>query len=77
MLKTVGGSVAGLTTIILGWLIFSNNGYDSALLFLVGSLLLPVGVFTLGTALTGGFGEGIPTILRHYRGRVKATELTR
>ncbi len=68
MLKTIVGVLLGLATFLGGWIIFSADGFYSPLLFLTGTLMLPLGVLVLGTSLTGGLGESPRSMLaRHQR----------
>ncbi len=66
-LKTFGGASLGGVMVLAGWSIYSNNGYDSALVFFLGLILLPLGLYTLATAVTGGFGESPWSIIANYR----------
>ncbi len=69
ILKTLVGILLGLATLLGGWIIFSSNGFYSPLLFLTGTIMLPLGVLLLGTSLTGGFGESPHSIFAGYRQR--------
>src|SRR5215510_1620411 len=56
-LKTLLGIILGLASMLGGWIIFSSEGFYSPVLFLTGTLMMPLGLLLLGTSLTGGFGE--------------------
>ena len=65
-LKTFGGAALGLALLVTGWIVFSNNGFDSAWTFFLGSAMLPTGLIVAGTALTGELGESPRNILAVY-----------
>ena len=68
----MGVVAVGLGLTISAWLLFSNEGYGSPLLFLVGIFLFPIGLFTIATALTGGMGQGALSMLMRYRYLLRA-----
>jgi hypothetical protein len=68
-LKTLLGILVGLALLLGGWIIFSSEGFYSPVLFLTGTLMMPLGLLLLGTSLTGGFGESPRNMLDRYRGR--------
>jgi hypothetical protein len=67
--KTFGGILLGGLLLLGGMIIFAGNGFLSPALFLSGTIMLPLGILVLATALTGGFGETPWHILatRHKR----------
>ncbi len=54
ILKTLLGIFLGLAAIVAGWILYSANGFYSPTLFLTGMIMIPLGLFLLGTILTGG-----------------------
>ncbi len=68
-LKTLLGILLGLASMVGGWIIFSSEGFYSPVLFLAGTLMMPLGLLLLGTSITGGFGEGPRSILDRYNRR--------
>lgn len=70
-LKTFGATALGGVMLIAGWSIFSHNGYDSALVFFLGLILLPAGLYALTGAVTGEFGESPWRIVASYREHLK------
>ncbi len=68
-LQTLLGILVGLALMLGGWIIFSSEGFYSPILFLTGTLMIPLGLFLLGTSLTGGFGESPRNLLDRHRGR--------
>jgi sulfite exporter TauE/SafE len=75
-LKTFGGTAVGGIMLVAGWSIYTNNGYNSALVFFVGLVLLPVGLYALAGAVTGQFGETPRNIVASYRQHLKAERKT-
>lgn len=75
-LKTFGGTAVGSLMLVAGWSIYTNNGYDSALVFFVGLILLPVGLYALASAVTGQFGETPQNIIAIYLQHLKAERKT-
>lgn len=69
--KTFGGTALGATMLLAGWTIYSNNGYSSSLVFFLGMILLPTGLYTLASGVTGGFGESPRSIIATYRQHLK------
>ena len=55
--KRLAGIAAGLGFLAAGGAIYANNGYDSSMLFLIGLLLIPLGVITIGSILVGKIDE--------------------
>jgi len=68
-LKMLLGILMGLALMLGGWIIFSSEGFYSPVLFLTGTLMMPLGLLMLGTTLTGGFGENPRNLLDRHRGR--------
>jgi len=68
-LQTLLGILMGLALMLGGWIIFSSEGFYSPVLFLTGTLMIPLGLLLLGTSMTGGFGESPRNMLDRYRGR--------
>jgi len=70
-LQTLLGILMGLALMLGGWIIFSSEGFYSPVLFLTGTLMMPLGLLLLGTSLTGGFGESPRNMLDRYRGEIE------
>ena len=68
-LQMLLGILMGLALMLGGWIIFSSEGFYSPVLFLTGTLMMPLGLLMLGTSLTGGFGENSRNMLDWHRGR--------
>jgi len=68
-LQMLLGILMGLALILGGWIIFSSEGFYSPVLFLTGTLMMPLGLLPLGTSLTGGFGESPRSMLDRYNRR--------
>ncbi len=56
-LKTLLGILLGLASILAGWIIYSSEGFYSSVLFLTGTLMMPLGLLLLGISLTADLGE--------------------
>ncbi len=76
ILKTLVGVVLGLAILLGGWIVFSAEGFYSPMLFLIGTIMVPLGVLLLGTSLTGGFGESPTSLLIHIRDQEREREKT-
>lgn len=74
ILKTLVGILLGLAVLLGGWIIFSAEGFYSPMLFLTGTIMIPLGVLLLGTSLTGGLGESPPSMLARVRQRGRKRE---
>jgi len=66
-LQMLLGILMGLALILGGWIIFSSEGFYSPVLFLTGTLMMPLGLLLLATSLTGGFGESPRNLLDRHR----------
>ncbi len=74
ILKTLVGVLLGLATLLGGWIIFSAEGFYSPMLFLTGTIMVPLGVLLLGTSLTGGFGESPSSLLTRIHSQERERE---
>ncbi len=68
-LKMLLGILLGLASVLGGWIIYFSEGFYSPVLFLTGTLMMPLGLLLLGTSLTGGFGESPRDALDRYSRR--------